>query len=641
MTKQIKTISMRTSGVQHLLERTYREGGVLQWVRETTQNAIEAGATRIEYGIEWQALAAKGVARRTISDNGRGMTATQLVKFLNTFGGGAKAIGGTHENFGVGAKTSLLPWNRHGLVAVSWVAGQAAMVWLHKDAETGEYGLRELPNGPVSSPFVDAAHGCDWAKVKPSWIKEHGTVLVLLGDSAKDDTVRGDPERDESDLKGIAAYLNRRFWDVPAGVEIVVEELRTNTRADWPRRVEEAHGPEPKSGVDRRTNRRTVTGARYFVEYPVASFKKGALDHHGTMTLEDKTRVHWYLWKGERPGVQSYGLHTGSVSTLYHGELYDQTAHLSVYRAFGITASDVRSRTWIVIEPAPYDEKTKRGVYPRTDRNALLLAGAGGVAGPPPMHTWAAEFAERMPDALVAALRDARGQEGTVTDEAWRERLAERIGSRWRIDRVRAGAGGDARTLATSGGEGNALHVTREGEPAEAAEGGEAGESREADPQAGTQGDPEIGPTTKRGRRGDVMKIAGGIPIYRLARADEVDPGMAAAWVAHAPEHPEGLVLLNAEHPVIAQQVKYWSKQYASHLAEEVAHQVVDVYGQAAVAAVAHSEHLRGILPPERIDDDLRSDAALTMALLGLVREDAMIAARLGAKLGTRKRVAA
>ncbi len=75
---------------------------------ETLINALEAGATRTEYGIEWQAVENLGVYRRVIADNGSGMTAQELVRFFNTFGGGGKPIGGLHENYGVSAKTSLL-----------------------------------------------------------------------------------------------------------------------------------------------------------------------------------------------------------------------------------------------------------------------------------------------------------------------------------------------------------------------------------------------------------------------------------------------------------------------------------------------------------------------------------------------------
>jgi hypothetical protein len=173
---------MKTAGTQHLIERTYRESGTYQWVRETLKNALEAGATRVEYGIEWQAVETHGVYRRTIADNGCGLPAEQLQEFFNTFGGGGKPIGGLHENFGVGAKTSLLPWNQYGLVVISWVAGDAAMIWVQRDPVSGEYGLRlftalDEETGlesleAVVEPFYDLEHGCNWSTVKPGWLTD-------------------------------------------------------------------------------------------------------------------------------------------------------------------------------------------------------------------------------------------------------------------------------------------------------------------------------------------------------------------------------------------------------------------------------------------------------------------------------------
>src|SRR5262245_38495686 len=100
---------MKTDRLGPVVDRTYRDGGKHQWVRETVINAIEAGAARIEFGVEWQGVQSKGVYRRIIADNGKGMTPEQLEGFFNTYGGGGKPIGSEHENFGIGSKTSLLP----------------------------------------------------------------------------------------------------------------------------------------------------------------------------------------------------------------------------------------------------------------------------------------------------------------------------------------------------------------------------------------------------------------------------------------------------------------------------------------------------------------------------------------------------
>jgi len=66
---------------------------------------------------------------------------------------------------------------------------------------------------------------------------------------------------------------------------------------------------------------------------------------------------------------------------------------------------------------------------------------------------------------------------------------------------------------------------------------------------------------------------------------------------------------------------------------------VIASYGEIAVAKVAHSEHLKGMHPSFVIEREFRSGAALTMALLGLMGEEAVIAPRLG-RFGIKRRSA-
>ncbi len=442
---------MQTAGTQHLIERTYRESSAFQWVRELLVNALEADATRVEFGIEWQAVENQGVYRRMVADNGKGMTSEQLVEFFNTFGGGGKPIGGAHDNFGVGSKTSLLPWNRYGMVVISWVNGDASMIWVARNPNTEEYGLRleqcqdaygESTLESVYDPYDDPDHGCDWSQIKPPWIKDHGTVVVLLGNKATDDTVEGDQSRDEADIKGISSYLNRRMWELPQGAEVYVDELRVTDRSQWPPSEEVGHGTTTKSGPDRRTNFRRVEGAKHFITYPVSRFAHGRLGAHGTLPLSDGTEIDWFLWDGDRPNVHSYAAKTGYIAAIYNQELYDVSNHHATYRLFGVTESAVRQLLWLIIRPI-VDPEGKRGVYPRTDRSALLIKGGPAAGGQLPFSDWGAEFAENMPDELVLALRAARrGGDGNLDNLEWRDKLAERFGARWKMARLRLRHGG-------------------------------------------------------------------------------------------------------------------------------------------------------------------------------------------------------
>lgn len=633
---RVQILPMETAGTHHLIDRAYRESGKHQWVRETYTNAAEAGATRIEFGIEWQAVESLGVYRRVIADNGKGMTADELVAFFNTFGGGGKPIGGVHENFGVGAKTSLLPWNQHGVVVVSWVDGEASMIWVQRDASSEEYGLRlieaedadtgELSLEGVYEPFDDRNSGCDWSRIKPHWIKENGTVIVLLGNSPEEDTVLGDRSRGEADIKGLSTYLNRRIWMLPPNVEVYVDELRTTERSKWPATEAVAHGPVPKDGADRRTNMRKVEGARFYIEYPVAGFQGGGLEASGSVELRDGCTVDWYLWQGDRPAVQSYAAVGGYIAAMYKNELYDVTVHPATYRSFGITEAVVKKNLWLIVRP-PLLRQGGHGVYPRTDRNALLLQGGPDAGTPLPMTDWGTEFADCMPQQIIDAIGNARSGEDGSLDEVWRERLADRFGSRWRIPKLRAMAGGTESMEAQQDGTHPRRIKARKRRHTHTGGGG-----------GGTTGRPTIGieggnEPAKR------TNVGGGIPSFRTVREDSIESGMLAAWSPNEPGYPQGAVLINVDHPVLRAEVEYWQAQFADHLADDIRKDVINAYGEIAVSKIAHSEHLRGQVPSKVIDEKFRSNEALTMSLLGLLAEEAVIAPRIGGKYkGVRRR---
>ena len=110
------TTPMSLLNARAMVDRTYNEAGRFQWAREAAVNALEAGATRIQFGLDWNGVAASSVYRRCIADNGCGMDREELVTFFRTLGGSSKTVGGPHENYGIGAKIALLPWNTAGLL---------------------------------------------------------------------------------------------------------------------------------------------------------------------------------------------------------------------------------------------------------------------------------------------------------------------------------------------------------------------------------------------------------------------------------------------------------------------------------------------------------------------------------------------
>jgi hypothetical protein len=562
----------------------------------------------------------------------------QLLKFLNTFGGGGKPIGEAHENFGVGAKTSLLPWNQNGVVVLSWVPEDPAgsMIWLGRDPTTGEYGARRFETADGTFEEVVTPHG-DFADVKPDWISNHGTVVVCLGNTGTEDTFLGKDGHGE--IKGISAYLNKRVWTLPHGVETFVQELRSQKKTDWPRNYAHAfsQGSPLASNIDRRCNRRRILGAKSFVISPGS---KGKLSDRGATELNDGTTIEWYLWDGDRPAVHSYAHMNGYIAAQYMDELYDTQQHFSQFRTFGITHKQVRNNLTLIAIP-PKSGTGGYGVYPDTARSALKTRGTKRAGESLPWPEWGQEFSEKIPEAIAKAVAKAgsANSSGSVADQKWKERLVDRFGCRWKTMRYFLSAVGRHRVHPMPTTRGNGPHGGRGGG------GGGGGGSGGTGPSPGGDGAQKLG--IKKTRPGQAKakstRRKGGIPDWRWTDESEVEGGMAAVWFPNDPRHENGVVLLNREFPPFLELKQYWTQQYPDYFADEVRKTIEVVYGEVMVARIAHSEELRS--DPRwgggKVDGDLRSPEALTMAVLGLIAEDSLITARLCGRFGAKSSSAA
>ena len=274
-----------------------------QWAREFLKNAIEANASKVEFGIEWNTVEKFGLYRRTIVDNGLGMSKDELLLFFSTLGEGAKRIGGIHDNFGVGAKIASLPWNAEGVVVISYKDGKGSMIQIELDPDTADYQLIEYQSERGTSYVINPSDVADWGEdvnwdtVAPDWIRQNGTMIVLLGSEEATDTVLGNPKAGEKDIKGLSVYLNTRFWDL-SQTEVTVVELRSERKTSWPQ------GPNDRDD-SRRPNNRRIMGAKHYLDAVKSS--NGTLSASSNIVLDDnRVAAHWFLWEGERPNIHSY-----------------------------------------------------------------------------------------------------------------------------------------------------------------------------------------------------------------------------------------------------------------------------------------------------------------------------------------------
>lgn len=626
-------MKVKITGASNFINRMFEAAGKFQWAREFLQNSMEAEAKRVEFGIEWEAVKKHNVYRRVISDNGKGMSRTELLRFFSTLGEGGKPIGSVHENFGVGAKIAALPWNPNGVVVISYQNGIGSLIQIVLDDATGDYELVEFSAGGgkkscvVDPDFHDETEKINWSTCVPKFAREHGTTIILLGSDTHPNTVLGNPEANEGDIKGLSVYLNTRFWDLTRS-EVIVTELRSVHKNQWPESSEETRD-------DRRVNNRQALGARYFLKDVTTD--RGRPKAAGTVPLQDdKVQAEWYLWEGQRPAVDSYAQKAGYIAIRYGNELFELTNHKVDFRHFGIVEGKVQQALTIVLQPALYDPGDgKWGIHPDQSRNRLIFTSPEKRGAAIPLSDWGMEFAAKIPDAILEAIQAARGDtSGTIESEEYRRRLQDKFGSRWTFTSfVRARPfehSEPAHKLPPSIEAQVPSNLDLNIEPTEARTESYKQKVRKTihRKKAAAGGD-------DKGAEGESPVD---VPKYRFARADAFErPWHLALW---APQDPSGpTVLINMDSHVLGEIIRYHQEQYPDVYAEEVADVVRHVFGEVAACKIAHSQKLIQIVPEEELDRDYRSEAALTIGLMGLLAEESVINQRLGTKLGKMLRI--
>ncbi len=625
--------------VRHYVNRAYQEGAAFQWARELYKNAEEAGATRVVFGIDRQA-AKNGVFRRTIIDDGHGMGPEHIVSYFAMLGVSSKPIGGPDQNYGHGARVSLLPWNPAGIVVISCKDGVYSMIWMMQDA-TGNYGLREwefedeegaIGLTPVVDPRTVKEDGVDWGKIMPSWIKDHGTAFVLLGNSLTTNTVYGDPRYvEEATARGLHQYLGGRLHRIPSSIAVTVETLEDLTKSKKTRRSSRDVELGTLDGVVVGKHDRNVIGVEAVLTKD-GKVKTGeqAVDANGTT-------VRWYLRDEDAPPVFDSLPGTKSfIALAYDDELYDHETHSAKFRMFGIAQTDVRNRVWLIIRPPKYDSETAIGVYPNQSRSSLLWRG-----GQPPLSDWALTFAKSLPAEIQEALSKAYASESSTTtsiedDKERRERLAARFGKRWRAIRyVLSRALG---TIAANPADGQLPKRPTKPKPPNPNppqpdhHGGRGGSSNDGPRRLGQ-------PDASGSEMAVERRVGVDLPKHRWAPASDFQDEQWAAAVWQPAEGESGTVVLNQDHPLFTTEIQHWQTSRPSHYADGVRETVQEVYTELAIAHVAHIRNFSGSKSGNTvITDDLVKQmleaTALTAALSGLLGAEAMIQTRLGGRFG-------
>lgn len=390
------TLAMTVYNTGFLVDRLGEDCHPLQHLRELTTNSLEAilrtpdKSGEIVWDVDWVTFDLASTYKLCITDNGEGMTGAEMEKYINQLSssGSEQSLS---ANFGVGGKIATATKNHAGVVYLSWKDGVGSVVHLWRDSESQQYGLKRFDDGNGETTYHYAVEDA----VKPAIVAQHGTKVVLLGNTEDQDTMKAPPDT-PSPSRWISKYINTRYFRFPPKITIKVRE-------GW---------EYPREDKDRNLLRTVMGQEKYLSEHAESS---------GKVKLTGAT-AHWWILKDEPALTNNSGFieSSGHVAALYQNELYELSsgrAGSSTLQSFGVIFG--YRQVVIYVEPLVGDGQ----LTANTARTLLLLN-----SQPLPWSDWASEFREAMPseiESLIAA--KAAGASGADHSKSIKERLQQII----------------------------------------------------------------------------------------------------------------------------------------------------------------------------------------------------------------------
>ncbi len=621
-----RTMAIELRQAAFLLERLAADCAPLQEYRELTKNSLEAvaralkaggalpkGGHQIVWDVEWRAFNAQVEAGQTpvyklsIWDTGDGMTGEEMMEYINHL---ASSVGeqALDRNFGVGAKITAGVSNPVGLIYTSYKNGEVHQIHFWRDPETDEYGIK---------PFFRERDETfqHWRKLKKSVLPEeiieagHGTMVTLLGESADANTMVP-PEGAVGAVRWLIRYLNRRFYRFPDGVKVRVREFSKAEPEDWP--------VVPTIHASDGAMMRPAVGQEHYLSRNAEAKGKVRLKT-GNAT------AYWWLLKEKKVGDASYWLSSGHVAALFQDELYelrDGNAGIRQLMHFGVLFGS--RRVVIYVEPDAGQEIT-----PNTARSQLLASGE-----PLPWEEWAAEFREKLPEAIKQMMDDLLSRDGNGNHaENIRQRL-KRIEQLMRTTRYRRSPDGSVNASGSAtgggaGGDGEAEEATRKSRSG--SRGGSA-----SDLYGGFVDDEDGDPAEPLKPKASFPQIEW-VSIAKGTRtADDLLEDRAASYANSS----QNVLLVNEDFRVFTDLVKHFARLYEGYpgVEQTVPEVVKEWYAQQLVEAVVGVLNIKGSAKwtPSQVDQALSEDAltAVVMPRYNLYQQVSRV---LGTKLGSLK----
>lgn len=578
-----KTLKMKVDNTGFLVDRLAKDCAPLQYIRELTQNAIEAigRAGREEGIILWEADRTRspaGVPKLSITDNGTGMSGDEMIRYINTLSssGSRQALDG---NYGVGAKITAATRNPAGLVYLSWKEGaKGEGIQMVRD-RAGQYGLLSFSDDDESD-FVASLDDAD----KPEAIQTSGsgTRIVLMGQRADQNTCVPPDDAGTSAAQWVRRYLNMRYFRIPKNIRIQCQDY----------------------SADATGGRRPVTG-----QGPMLNAVALA---HGEVSLDGAVARWWILPASDaqfkqpvqilgaakaansmqtfNPGYQN----RGHVAYLYNDELYDMhTGNAGYARLQQCGIIFGTDRVVLYVQPTAGDITTN------TARTQLIVDN-----GQPPWIAWAHQFRDSMPEELKEFVEGFEAKRTPVDDAGLKDRIKEVL-HLFAVPRY-------------APSERGAVEIEEDGSLSDATPiGGRGGGRGDGGKHGSTGRPPQAARGLKpKGARGDRVNRE---ELPRRAWKFAADETRARGEMEDKAAHYDAesnVLSINGDFRVFVAWIDYFSKQYPSiaGVREAVKQQVMMWWEQMLLEAVLAFQDFRR--SPHWTEMHTLTDEALTMAVL-------------------------
>ena len=606
-----KTLRLTVDDVGFLLDRLGEDCHPLQFLRELTQNSIEAilkteeKSGEIVWDVDWLSyeLDDNPVYKLCIKDTGCGMTGEEMEQYINQLSS-SSSVQSSDGNYGVGAKIAAATRNHSGLVYLSWQENKGAMIHLWRDPQTGQYGLRQMER-----PDGSFGHwGVTDEDVRPEMIGEHGTKIILYGNSPDQDTMAA-PQGASSPSTWIAKYLNTRYFRFPVGITV-------KARQGW---------EEPRSNTNVNILR-TISGqAEYLSKHKSSS---GVVDLNGA-------RAHWWILKDEKALSQNSGYieSSGHIAALHRNELYEvlsSRAGSAKLQQFGV----IFGQRQVVLYLEPTEDAGRLTI--NTARTELLVNSIRL-----PWSDWAAEFRTKLPPEIEAHIQEiASNSKEQDHAKSIRDRLKNMM-DLFKVSRYRRSPKGPLEI-----GEATPLAGGLQG----MREGSRKGGASKSPIESGKSSGGAVGGiySTFLKKSGEPGSTANPDPFPNVkwvsCEDNTREPGDIEDKAARYIED-QNLLLINADFRVFVDMVEHWVSRYRKEhgqiagIAEKVRDSVHGWFEQALVESIIGLQALKG--SREWSTEELQtawSESALTAVAMQRYHPYNSIKREMGTKIASLKK---